>query len=92
MKFYKIFCLASILFVVVSCTQSKNENSILIGHVSPLTGNQAHLGKDNELGFLMAIRDLNKQEIIIDNKPVLFEGLTEDDAPTLNREQLQHKN
>ena len=28
----------------------------------------------------MAIRDLNKQEIIIDNKPVLFEGLSEDDA------------
>ena len=80
MKFYKLFCLTSILFVVVSCTQSKNENSILIGHVAPLTGNQAHLGKDNELGFLMAIRDLNKQEIIIDNKPVLFEGLSEDDA------------
>ena len=80
MKLYKLFCLTSTMFVVVSCTQSRNENSILIGHVAPLTGNQAHLGKDNELGFLMAIRDLNKQEIIIDNKPVLFEGLSEDDA------------
>ena len=51
MKFYKFFYLTSIFCIVVSCTQSKNENSILIGHVSPLTGNQAHLGKDNELGF-----------------------------------------
>ena len=58
----------------------QNENSILIGHVAPLTGNQAHLGKDNELGFLMAIRDLNMQGIVIDNKLVLFEGLSEDDA------------
>ena len=71
MKFYKFFYLTSMFCIVASCTQSKNENSILIGHVAPLTGNQAHLGKDNELGFLMAIRDLNMQEIIIDNKPVI---------------------
>ena len=80
MKFYKLFYLTSIFCIVVSCTQSRNENSILIGHVAPLTGNQAHLGKDNELGFLMAIRDLNMQGIVIGNKPVLFEGLSEDDA------------
>ena len=80
MKLYNVFFLTVIFFISVSCTQSKNENSILIGHVAPLTGNQAHLGKDNELGFLMAIRDLNMQGIIIDNKPVLFEGLSEDDA------------
>ena len=80
MKSYKFFYLTSIFCIVVSCTQGKNENSILIGHVAPLTGNQAHLGKDNELGFLMAIRDLNKQGIMIDDKPVIFEGLSEDDA------------
>ena len=40
----------------------------------------------------MAIRDLNMQGIIIDNKPVLFEGLSRMTQPTLNREQLQRKN
>ncbi|NBW45104.1 MAG: branched-chain amino acid ABC transporter substrate-binding protein, partial [Betaproteobacteria bacterium] len=32
---------------------------IKIGHVAPLTGNQAHLGKDNENGARLAIEDLN---------------------------------
>ncbi|MEI6546682.1 MAG: branched-chain amino acid ABC transporter substrate-binding protein, partial [Burkholderiales bacterium] len=32
---------------------------VKIGHVAPLTGAIAHLGKDNELGAKLAIEDLN---------------------------------
>ncbi len=80
MSNYRSLWLICLFCTAFSCTQKKDENSILIGHVAPLTGNEAHLGKDNELGFLMAIRDLNEQKIYINDKLVVFEGLSEDDA------------
>ena len=67
-----ILSIMSLLFFV-SCTKSNNDDTIKIGHVAPLTGNQAHLGKDNEAGFIMAISDLNKEDIIINGKPLVFE-------------------
>ncbi len=80
MSNYRSLWLICLFCTAFSCTQKKDENSILIGHVAPLTGNEAHLGKDNELGFLMAIQDLNEQKIYINDKLVVFEGLSEDDA------------
>ena len=74
-----ILSIMSLLFFV-SCTKSNNDDTIKIGHVAPLTGNQAHLGKDNEAGFIMAISDLNKEGIIINGKPLVFEPISEDDA------------
>ena len=53
---------------------------IKIGHVAPLTGNQAHLGKDNENGARLAIEDLNEKKIKIGGQEVKFELLPEDDA------------
>jgi len=53
---------------------------IKIGHVSPLTGNQAHLGKDNENGARLAIDDLNEKKLKIGGQDVKFELLPEDDA------------
>jgi len=35
---------------------------VKIGHVAPLTGPIAHLGKDNELGARLAIEDLNARK------------------------------
>ena len=38
---------------------------IKIGHVAPLTGGIAHLGKDNEQGALLAIEEANAAGIKI---------------------------
>ena len=35
------------------------EQVIKIGHIGPVSGPQAHFGKDNENGVRMAIEDLN---------------------------------
>ena len=53
---------------------------VRIGHVAPVSGAQAHYGKDNENGVRMAIEDLNKAGTEIDGKKVKFEIVAEDDA------------
>jgi len=53
---------------------------IKIGHVGPVSGPQAHLGKDNENGANMAIADLNAKGIKIGGKPVKFALVLEDDG------------
>ena len=53
---------------------------VKIGHVGPLSGSQAHYGKDNENGVRMAIEDLNAQNIVIGGKKIKFEIVAEDDA------------
>lgn len=56
------------------------EQVIKIGHVAPVSGPQAHYGKDNENGARMAIEDLNGQGITIGGKKIKFELQAEDDA------------
>jgi branched-chain amino acid transport system substrate-binding protein len=53
---------------------------VKIGHVGPLTGAIAHLGKDNELGAKLAIEDLNAKGIKIGGQTVKFELVPEDDG------------
>ncbi len=53
---------------------------VRIGHVGPVSGPQAHYGKDNENGARMAIDDLNARGVTIGGKKVRFELLAEDDA------------
>ncbi len=53
---------------------------VRIGHVAPMTGGIAHLGKDNENGAKLAIADLNKAGLTIGGQKVRFELLSEDDA------------
>jgi branched-chain amino acid transport system substrate-binding protein len=53
---------------------------IKIGHVAPMSGAIAHLGKDNENGARMAIDELNAKGIKIGGKAVKLELLSEDDA------------
>ena len=53
---------------------------VKIGHVGPLTGGIAHLGKDNELGARLAIEDLNAKKMKIGGQDVTFQLLSEDDA------------
>src|SRR4029079_18422889 len=52
---------------------------IKIGHVGPLTGGIAHLGKDNENGARLAIAEANAAKIKIDGKDAKFVLVAEDD-------------
>ena len=53
---------------------------VRIGHVGPVSGPQAHYGRDNENGARMAIEELNAQGVTIGGKKVKFELVAEDDA------------
>src|SRR5213075_2638035 len=52
---------------------------VRIGHVAPLTGGIAHLGKDNENGARLAVEEANAAGIKIDGKDVKFTLVAEDD-------------
>ncbi len=52
---------------------------IKIGHVAPLTGGIAHLGKDNENGARLAIDEANAARIQIEGKQARFVLVAEDD-------------
>jgi len=79
----------SVLALAIGLTAcSKKENAVTgtggetvvrIGSVSPLTGPQAHLGKDNANGALLAIDEINAAGVMLGGKKVKFELLTEDD-------------
>jgi branched-chain amino acid transport system substrate-binding protein len=53
---------------------------VKIGHVGPLSGSIAHLGKDNENGAKMAVEELNAKGVTIGGKKVKLELVLEDDA------------
>ncbi|MGE5338323.1 MAG: branched-chain amino acid ABC transporter substrate-binding protein [Gemmatimonadota bacterium] len=61
-------------------TAAAQEVEVKIGHVAPLSGPQAHYGKDNERGAIMAIEDLNAKHMTIGGKKVKFVLISEDDA------------
>ncbi|MBI5436150.1 MAG: branched-chain amino acid ABC transporter substrate-binding protein [Nitrosomonadales bacterium] len=56
-----------------------SELVVKIGASAPLTGPQAHIGKDNENGTRMAIEDANARGVTIGGRKVHFELLSEDD-------------
>ncbi|MEJ7804890.1 MAG: branched-chain amino acid ABC transporter substrate-binding protein [Telluria sp.] len=53
---------------------------VKIGHVGPISGASAHLGKDNENGAKMAVEELNGKNFLINGKKVTFQLVTEDDG------------
>jgi len=53
---------------------------VKIGHVGPISGSIAHLGKDNENGAKMAVEALNAKGVVIGGKKVKIELVLEDDA------------
>lgn len=59
---------------------SAQDMVVKIGHVGPVSGAQAHYGKDNENGARMAIEDLNAKGVTIGGKKVKLELVAEDDA------------
>lgn len=52
---------------------------VKIGHVGPLTGPIAHLGKDNENGVRLAIQEANAAGLVIGGEKIRLEMVSEDD-------------
>ena len=71
---------ATWLSLILALPVFGQEQVVKIGHVAPLSGAQAHYGKDNENGARMAIEELNTQGITIGGKKIKFELQAEDDA------------
>jgi branched-chain amino acid transport system substrate-binding protein len=72
-----------IAFGVFACCAGMaqaQEAVVKIGHVGPLTGNIAHMGKDNENGARLAIEEYNAKGVTIGGKKVKLELVGEDDA------------
>ncbi|MGH8642457.1 MAG: branched-chain amino acid ABC transporter substrate-binding protein [Burkholderiales bacterium] len=60
-------------------SSSGGPKTIKIGQVAPLTGPQAHLGKDNDNGARLAIEEVNALGVTIGGAAVKFELVSEDD-------------
>ena len=85
-RFARTLLLAVIALALLGCQKAStnDQNSsgdliVRIGASAPLTGPQAHLGKDNENGTRMAIDDANAKGIVIGGRKVHFELISEDD-------------
>lgn len=66
--------------LATTLTQVLAQEVVKIGHVAPISGPIAHMGKDNENGARLAIEELNAKSLSIGGKKVKFELLAEDDA------------
>ncbi|MFL6683232.1 branched-chain amino acid ABC transporter substrate-binding protein, partial [Paraburkholderia graminis] len=53
---------------------------VKIGHVAPLTGGIAHLGKDNENGARLAVEEINAKGLTIGGQKVTLQLDAQDDA------------
>ena len=68
------------VLAVGSAVASAQDMVVRIGHVGPVSGPQAHYGKENENGARRAVEDLNARGVTIGGKKVRFELIAEDDA------------
>jgi len=66
--------------LIASTACAAEETVVKIGHVAPMSGGIAHLGKDNENGARMAVDELNAKGTTINGKKVKFVLVTEDDG------------
>jgi branched-chain amino acid transport system substrate-binding protein len=71
---------AALTLAFAGVSAQAQEAVVKIGHVAPVSGAQAHYGRDNENGARLAIEDLNAQGVKIGGKKIKFELVAEDDA------------
>src|SRR5687768_8719493 len=65
---------------LIGCGQGGSSGAeVRIGHVGPLTGGIAHLGKDNENGARLAVEEANEAKVQIGGQAVKFVLVAEDD-------------
>jgi branched-chain amino acid transport system substrate-binding protein len=77
----RVLTLTAVAALLVACGKKDGASNVIkIGHVAPMSGASAHLGKDNELGAKMAIDELNAAGVTINGQKVTLELVSEDDG------------
>lgn len=82
-RFLSLTPLAIVFFLLGGCgdkPQNDGSQLVRIGQVSPLTGPQAHLGRDNDNGARLALDEINAQGLTIGGKKIKLELKSEDDG------------
>lgn len=82
-QFLRWTTLATAIFVLGGCGEKPAGDGIKtvhIGQVSPLTGPQAHLGRDNDNGARLALDEINAKGLMIGGEKVKLELKSEDDG------------
>jgi branched-chain amino acid transport system substrate-binding protein len=80
-KLHKLLPIAAAAMLCAGfASQASADQVIKIGHVAPLTGGIAHLGKDNENGARLAIEEINKKGLTIGGQKITLELDAQDDA------------
>jgi branched-chain amino acid transport system substrate-binding protein len=80
MQIFKLTPFALAMIVAAHPLLARADMTVKIGQVSPLTGELAHIGKDDENGVRLAIEDLNAKKIQIGGQAVTFVMDSQDDA------------
>ncbi|WGS52348.1 branched-chain amino acid ABC transporter substrate-binding protein [Paraburkholderia sp. D15] len=66
--------------MLMAATSAWSDVVVSIGHVAPLTGGSAHMGKDNENGARLAIEEINAKGLTIGGQKVTLQLDAQDDA------------
>lgn len=72
---------AAVLFATLATSAAADE-TVKIGHVAPLTGGIAHLGKDNENGARLAVEEINAKGFTINGQKVTLQLDAQETQPT----------
>jgi len=80
-KLHKLLPIAAAAMLCAGfASQASADVVVKIGHVAPLTGGIAHLGKDNENGARLAVEEINAKGLMIGGQKVTLELDAQDDA------------
>ena len=67
------------LSLAIGTAYAADDVTVVIGSAAPMSGPQAAFGQDNTNGVRMAINDLNKQNVMIGGKKVIWKVDAQDD-------------
>jgi branched-chain amino acid transport system substrate-binding protein len=80
MQFAVKFALIPAAVALAFAGAAQAQQVVKIGHVAPISGPSAHLGKDNENAARMAIDELNAKGFTINGQKVTLQLVSEDDG------------
>jgi branched-chain amino acid transport system substrate-binding protein len=80
MQFAVKFALIPAALALAFAGAAQAQQVVKIGHVAPISGPSAHLGKDNENAARMAIDELNAKGFTINGQKVTLQLVSEDDG------------
>ncbi|WP_233862238.1 branched-chain amino acid ABC transporter substrate-binding protein [Paraburkholderia adhaesiva] len=80
-KLHKLLPLSAAVVALAAMSANASADQVVkIGHVGPLTGGSAHLGKDNENGARLAIEEINAKGLTIGGQKITLQLDGQDDG------------